>query len=263
MPDDRRLLLENRSTIDTSEIPMKAMENAIAKQLRDFANAWGSATWELTRQLNRQRFRIVLRDYSSDKDAIAEHWRLGGHPTATVYARDVLRLENGSWIEGANSVSASVSHEVVELLADPVACYYVDGLDDWMYALEVADPVQNDYYDIDGVAVSNFTFPDYWNPWAKKTRLHRLDQMGKVSRPFEVRDGGYLVRYRGRRRSFVYGPRFAIAKRREKESKPNGRTRRRLEQLEKIGSVRIALPPLGDARAKRTTKRTTRRAATR
>ena len=259
MPDDRRLLLENRSTVETTEIPMKAIENAIARQLRDFADAWGSVVWDLTRELNRQQFRVVLRDYSSDKDAVAAHWRLGGHPTATVYARDILRLKNGSWIDGVNSVSASVSHEVVELLADPVACYYVDGLDDWMYALEVADPVQNDYYNIDGVAVSNFTFPDYWNPWAKKTRIRRLDQMGKVTRPFEVRDGGYLVRYKGRRRSYVYGPTFAVAKRRVKESKPNGRTRRRLEQLERVGGVGIELPPLGRARAKRATTRTARR----
>ena len=96
MPNDRRLLLENRSTIDSSEIPMRAIENAIAKQLRDFADAWGSITWILTRDLNRQGFRVVLRDYAGDKDAVAEHWRVGGSPTATVYVRDILRQENGS-----------------------------------------------------------------------------------------------------------------------------------------------------------------------
>jgi hypothetical protein len=256
MRDDRRLRLENRSTIDTREIPIEAIENAIAKQVEDFASAWGSVAWDLVRELNRQRFRIVLRDYTSDKDAIAAHWRLGGHPTATVYVRDVLRLENGSWIKGTNSVSASISHEVVELLADPVACYYVDGPADWMYALEVADAVQDDYYNIDSVAVSNFVFPDYWNPWAKRTRLRKLDQMGKVTRPFEVREGGYLVRYKGRRASYVYGPSLAVARRRVKEGKPNGRTRRRLEQLERVGGVRIQLPPLGQTARKRTTRTT-------
>jgi hypothetical protein len=255
MRDDRRLLLENCSTIDTAEIPVNAIENAVAKQLEDFAAAWGSLAWDLVRELNRQRFRIVMRDYTSDQDGVAAHWRLGGHPTATVYVRDILRLENGSWIKGTNSVSASISHEVVELLADPIACYYVDGPDDWMYALEVADPVQDDYYNIDEVAVSNFTFPDYWNPWAKKTRLRKLDQMGKVTRPFEVRAGGYLVRYKGSRRSYVYGPSFASARRRVKESKPNGRTRRRLEQVERVGGARIELPPLGQVSATRTRRR--------
>lgn len=251
MPDDRRLLLENRSTIDTSEIPMKAIEDAIARQLKEFAAVWGSVTWDITNDLNRQGFRVVLRDYTHDKDALADHWRVDGRPTATVYARDILRLTKGSWTKGSNSVSASVSHEVVELLADPVACYYVDGLDDWMYALEVADPVQDDYYNIDGIAVSNFTYPDYWNPWGKKTRLQKLDRMGKITRSFEVRDGGYLVRYKGRRRSFVYGPKFAIARRRAKESKPNGRTRRRIEQIAKSSGITVKLPPLGGGKARK------------
>jgi hypothetical protein len=254
MPNDRRLLLENRSTIDTSDIPIRTIENAIAEQLRDFATAWGSITWILTRDLNRQGFRVVLRDYAGDKDAVAEHWRVGGKPTATVYVRDILRMDGGSWTEGSNSVSASVSHEVVEVLADPVACYFVDGLDDWMYALEVADPVQDDFYEIDGVAVSNFTYPDYWNPWGRKTRSRKLDHMGRITRAFEVRDGGYLVRYKGRRRSFVDGPGLAIARRRAKESKPNGRTRRRLEQIERVSGLPVRLPPLGGARP--TTRRT-------
>jgi hypothetical protein len=108
MRDDRRLRLENRSTIDTTEIPIMAMEDAVAKQLEHFASAWGSVAWDLVRQLNRQRFRIVLRDYTSDKDAIAAHWRLGGHPTATVYVRDVLQLEQGSWIRPDGQSHTSV-----------------------------------------------------------------------------------------------------------------------------------------------------------
>src|SRR5262245_16429278 len=120
-----------------------------------------------------------------------------------------------------------------------------------MYALEVADAVQDDYYDIDGIAVSNFTYPDYWNPVGTKRRGHKLDQMGKITGAFEVRDGGYLVRYKGRRRSFVYGPKFAIARRRVKEEKPNGRTRRRLEQIEKLSGLPVKLPPLGGTKPTR------------
>jgi hypothetical protein len=235
----------DRTTFDSGDVPIEAIADAVDKQLEHFAEAWGAVTWDLTRELDRQGFRIYLRDYSSDDDAVANHWRIGGKPYATVYARDVLRMEHGSWLKGANSVSATVSHEVVELLADPACCYYVDGQDDWMYALEVADPVQDDYYNIDGVAVSNFTYPDYWNPWARKRRGHPLDHMRKVTRPFEVREGGYLVRYKGRRRGYVYGPKLATARLRLKEAKPNGRTRLRLEQITKVSGIRKVLPPLG------------------
>jgi hypothetical protein len=245
MPKHHRLLLVNRTTFDSRDIPMDAIADAVDKQLEHFADAWGAVTWDLTRELDRQGFRIYLRDYASDADAVANHWRIGGKPYATVYARDVLRMENGSWLQGANSVSATVSHEVVELLADPACCYYVDGQDDWMYALEVADAVQDDYYNVDGVAVSNFTYPDYWNPWARKRRGHPLDHMRKITRPFEVREGGYLVRYKGRRRGYVYGPKLATARLRLKEAKPNGRTRLRLEQITKVSGIRKVLPPLG------------------
>jgi hypothetical protein len=251
MPDHRKLLLVNQSTIPTRTIPMHDIARAVDKQLEHFAAAWGSATWTLTDDLHRQGFRIILRDYSNDPEAVANHWRIGGKPYATVYARDVLRSQDGSWLHGWNSVSATVSHEVLELLADPVACYYVDGQDDWMYALEIADPVQDDYYDIDGIAVSNFTYPDYWNPWARKRRGHPLDHMGNLTRPFEVRPGGYLVRYKGRRRGYVNGPKFTRARRQAKEAKPNGRTRRRLEQMTKLSGIPIVLPDLGEARTRR------------
>jgi hypothetical protein len=69
--------------------------------------------------------------------------------------------------------------------------------------------------------------------------------MGLIRRPFEVRDGGYLVRYKGRRQSTINGPAFPVARRRAKESKPNGRTRRRLEQIAKISGNPVKLPPLG------------------
>jgi hypothetical protein len=43
----------------------------------------------------------------------------------------------------------------------------------------------------------------------------------------------------------VDGPRLAIARRRAKAAKPNGRTRRRLEQIERVSGIDVKLPPLG------------------
>jgi hypothetical protein len=190
----------------------------------------------------------VLRDHSSDPDAVAEHFRFTGKPTATVYVRDILedKKNPGDWKTGANSVSASVSHEVVELFVDPLSMNYVDGLDDYIYALEIADPTQEDVYEIGRVAVSNFTYRPYWNPWAKPGRGVRLDHLGLITRPFEVRKGGYLVRYRASDTAHaIDGRAFPIRKRLVKEQKPNGRTRRRLEQLVKLSDGAVKLPLLG------------------
>jgi len=248
VPERDRLLLANHTTFRTRDIPIDDIANAINRQLEHFARGWGEQAWTIVRDLHRQGFRVVLRDHSTDPDSVADHFRLGGKPIASVYARDILESKDGSWTRGVNSVSAAVSHEVVEVLADPISLNYIDGLDDWMYALEVADPTQDDIYDIDGVAVSNFTYPDYWNPWGEKRRGHPLDHLGLVARPFEVRAGGYLVRYKGRRVNYVYGHKFAVRRRLVKETKPNGRTRRRLEQLAKFGDRKLALPPLAGTR---------------
>jgi hypothetical protein len=70
--------------------------------------------------------------------------------------------------------------------------------------------------------------------------------MRLIKRPFEVRKGGYLVRYRASDTAHtIDGKAFPIRKRVVKEQKPNGRTRRRLEQLVKLSAGAVELPPLG------------------
>ena len=106
----------------------------------------------------------ILIDAGANIDPKARHlfqFAIMGH----VYARDILRMDKGSWTKGANSVSAAVSHEVVEVLADPVACYYVDGLDDWMYA----EVTRTYVLDADMQA-----FFERSNPWALKDMSARL-----------------------------------------------------------------------------------------
>jgi hypothetical protein len=90
-------------------------------------------------------------------------------------------------------------------------------------------------YTIGRVAVSNFTCRDYWNPWWRPTPGRPLDHMRQMKRPFEVRDGGYVIRYKSSNTAHeIEGPAFPIRKRRAKATKPNGRTRRRLEQLQRL-----------------------------
>ncbi|MGZ4688998.1 MAG: hypothetical protein ACXVKA_08105 [Acidimicrobiia bacterium] len=233
MVDQHRLLFVNKSSYPTATIPMDEMCSAVNQQLEHFAEAWGSVTWELTRDLDRQGFRIVLFDHTDEKDAAAYHSQRKGKPYASVFARDILE-DDGTWTKGANSVSCAASHEVVELLADPVCNFYVDKLDGYMYALEIADPTQGDSYNIDGVAVSNFVYPAYWNPWATKRRGHKLDRMGVITKPFEVRSDGYLVRYKGDQDATIWGESFSDAKQAMKRRKPHGRTRVRLEEIAKL-----------------------------
>jgi len=87
---------------------------------------------------------------------------------------------------------STFSHEYLELLGDFPANFWADmkdGLRD--VARELCDPVEGDTYEIDGIPVSNFVYPAYFNPYASAD--DKLDHLGKLSEPFGMSPGGYLI----------------------------------------------------------------------
>jgi hypothetical protein len=93
--------------------------------------------------------------------------------------------------------STTLSHEVLELLADPDVNLLVVGPHPKnpkgvaLRTYEVCDPVQSDSYDIDGIKVSNFVTPLYFAqlPRPNATRTNYLNN--GLDR-FGVRPGGYF-----------------------------------------------------------------------
>jgi hypothetical protein len=91
--------------------------------------------------------------------------------------------------------SCTLSHEVLELLADPTATHTVTGPPpagvegNVAYDLEVCDPTQGDTYQIDAVVVSNFVGPGYFEMPGGSGRSNYLD-LPLV--PFGVRPKGYF-----------------------------------------------------------------------
>lgn len=85
------------------------------------------------------------------------------------------------------------SHEVLEVLADPYLHRAVQTQFGFA-ATEVCDAVEQDSYLIDGVALSNFNTPEYFEPPANLKGV-RLDYMGLCKEPGEVRPGGYSQLY--------------------------------------------------------------------
>jgi hypothetical protein len=93
--------------------------------------------------------------------------------------------------------SVTLSHEVMELLADPAANSRVIGPDPRVdgpdppsvaFELEVCDPTQGDWYPIGGVNVANFVNKSYFGKpgGAAETNFRRLPL-----RPFSARPRGY------------------------------------------------------------------------
>lgn len=101
-------------------------------------------------------------------------------------------LDNGGTAyEGPNSVSVTLSHEVLELTGDAPANKWVDGPNGADFAYELCDAVEGDSYVINGVSVSNFVLQSFFDPKAESGA--RLDFLGKVDHPFAMTPGGYQI----------------------------------------------------------------------
>lgn len=126
-----------------------------------------------------------------------------GLPYARVFVAPIL-AHGGSLTKGSVSLSVSMSHEVCEWFIDPDLSLWADG-PTGMYPVEVCDPVENDAYEIDGVAVSNFVTRSFFNKNAPSST--QFDYSGKLSAPFTCSQGGYMQVRRGGHLDFISGER--------------------------------------------------------
>lgn len=109
-----------------------------------------------------------------------------GIPYGFVYM-DVVQAFNEVW-------TTTLSHEILELLADPSAIMTVSGPSPKdghpvHFDLEVCDPTQGDSYDIDGTPVSNFVTRKYFGIAGGSSQTNFLNLKLK---PFGVRPQGYF-----------------------------------------------------------------------
>lgn len=146
---------------------------------------------------------VTILDDSDQADALGYHaTNPDGSSYGRVFAAPTLD-HGGTVMSGPLSVSVTLTHEVLELLGDPSANRYA--LDDTgnMWAVELADQVENDAYPINvpapptaerpaglvEVSVSNFLLPEAFDPGSAGP----YDHMGLCTHPFEIRPGGYAI----------------------------------------------------------------------
>lgn len=167
-------IVNTSTTIPKAEF--SSVVKAIQKQVRnDFAPAWGmTATLKQVAakskgaqdpDLNVADVIIYVGELGDDPqtvdDALGYHsMNYKGVPYGFVFV-DISAQVGEPW-------SVTLSHEVLELIADPYVNLLVVGPhprtknQQALYAYEVCDPVQSDTYAIDGIEVSNFVTPLYF-----------------------------------------------------------------------------------------------------
>lgn len=178
-----------------NDIQVQAMISAVGKQLaRDVAPIWG-ATPTLEFVPTGKKGNGIPCTFSDTPDipGIAGYHDEddNGVPYIKVFVSPTLD-NGGSVLVGANSVSVTFSHEVLELVGDASANLWADANSNTDYARELCDAVESDSYLIDGVSVSNFVYPSFFDP--KAAPGEKLDFMSLVTTPFEIRPGGYQIK---------------------------------------------------------------------
>jgi hypothetical protein len=99
-------------------------------------------------------------------------------------------------VEAQDAWTVTLSHEVLELLADPwgnhlvAAAHPFDSSQRVKYLVEICDPCLSYWYPVNGVPVSDFYTPRYFDPVGFSGV--RYSYTGAIRRPREILEGGYI-----------------------------------------------------------------------
>ena len=181
------IAITNASTCLT-DAQVEAVLPALQKQVSNNFKAYWEldctlSFWPNNQPLTRGWWQIVITDNPDQAGALGYHEMTSiGTPLGKVFAK--LDLDNGcSW-------TVTLSHELLEMLADPWINWCAVGGDSKIYALEVCDAVEADDlgYEIDGVLVSDFVTPS----WFEATDADCFDFKQHLSRELQLAEGGYI-----------------------------------------------------------------------
>jgi len=163
---------------------VSAMQDYVDKHV---APVWGTPA-NLVKSTNfiKDAWAVVFLDDADAPDALAYHdLTPTGLPLSKVFVRTTLA--NG------DLVSVSASHELVEMLVDPAINLMTTGPDPKLvYAYEGADPVEQLSFKVNGIPMSDFVYPAYFENFHKPKSV-KFDHLNKVKKPFEILSGGYQI----------------------------------------------------------------------
>jgi hypothetical protein len=98
---------------------------------------------------------------------------------------------NGHALTGDWSVSSTLSHEVLEMFVDPNCNLWANDGQGSVYSLEVCDPVEAPTYPVNGVSVSNFVTPSWFDPLPPAGA--QFDKLDLLTAGFSILPGGYMT----------------------------------------------------------------------
>lgn len=179
------LAIVNRTTV-VPDAEARAAVAALQTQIsHHFSPIYGITCWLQYFPLgaalpSAKKWQVVLLDDTDQANA------LGYHNVGTTTVPQGFVFCKTDMIFGV-PWSSTLSHEALELLADPyIGSWAQMGNRRWT-AWEVCDAVENDSYLIDGVAMSDFLLPAWFGDPG-----NQYSYLKSVTAPFTLSPGGYM-----------------------------------------------------------------------
>jgi hypothetical protein len=188
------IVVRNLSSVVSDDEVIRAVPAFQSQVSRDFASTWGlDAELRFLRTHDKMPEGAWLMgtfDSAEQAGALGYHeLTRTGQPLGKVFAKTTLD-RGGQW-------TVTFSHELLEMIVDPNMnlCAF-DEEASRLYAYEVCDAVQTDAlaYEIDGVKVSDFVLPGWFEP-LHVSHGERFAFRSEVSGPFKLLPGGYISYY--------------------------------------------------------------------
>lgn len=186
------IAVKNLST-SVSAAELAAALPAFQQQVsEDFRSVYGiDATLHLidkSRPFPRSMWQLAVLENADQAGALGYHDKTSaGLPLGKVFAGTTLKY-GGLW-------TVTFSHELLEMLLDPWINLTIPDPDQkrsWSY--EACDAVEADElgYKIEGVQVSDFVLPSYFENDITLAKSHKRSFCGHVTEPFSLASGGYM-----------------------------------------------------------------------
>jgi hypothetical protein len=142
-------------------------------------------------------WQFVYFDTADQAGALGYHdLTKAGQPVSKVFVKTT--------IDSGELVSVTACHELFEMAIDPVANLWAEAADGTEYAYEMCDAVEEDTFDVDGIAMSNFVHPSWFEPF-KHPPGTKFDHLGLLKKPFSMTKGGYVITKVNGKVSDVFG----------------------------------------------------------
>ncbi len=184
--------------------PLGVGFDALIAAMQAFVNQHVAPVWGTPVKLVKSKgyvkgaWAMVFLDNADQPGALAYHdLTPDGLPQSKVFVRTT--------IENHDLVSVSASHELVEMLVDPAINLMTTGPDPKViYAYESADPVEALSFKVNGIPMTDFVYPAYFEAFHKPGSV-QFDRMKKIRRPFQILAGGYQIIFKNGKWSQVFG----------------------------------------------------------